>query len=70
MRLRGPSLLARDLLRLAEGDVLAFDFPVSRPLDGLLNGKLRFGGRIVETGRKRGFLVEAGPISPGMADKD
>lgn len=70
VRLRGPSLLARDLLRLAEGDVLAFDFPVSRPLDGLLNGKLRFGGRIVETGRKRGFLVEAGPISPGMADKD
>ena len=69
VRLRGPRLLARDLLRLAEGDVLTFDFPVSRPLDGLLNGKLRFGGRIVETGRKRGFLLETGPASHRTADK-
>ena len=61
VRLRGPQLLARDLLRLAEGDVLTFDFPVGRPLDGLLNGKLRFAGRIVEAGRKRAFVVESGP---------
>ena len=70
VRLSGPRLLARDLLRLAEGDVLTFDFPVSRPLEGLLNGKLRFGGRIVETRRKRGFLLEAGPAATGAADKD
>jgi flagellar motor switch protein FliM len=70
VRLRGPRLLARDLLRLAEGDVLTFDFPVSRPLDGLLNGKLRFGGRIVSTGRKRGFMLETRPSSAGAADKD
>jgi flagellar motor switch protein FliM len=70
VRLRGPRLLVRDLLRLTEGDVLSFDFPVGRPLNGLVNGKLRFGGRIVESGRKRGFLVESGPSSPGAADKD
>lgn len=70
VRLQGPRLLVRDLLRLAEGDVLTFDFPVERPLDGLLNGKLRFGGRIVETGRKRGFLLEMGPASLAAADKD
>ena len=70
VRLRGPRLLARDLLRLTEGDVLAFDFPVNRPLDGLLNGKLRFAGRIVEAGRKRGFLLAAGPCSAGAAAKD
>ena len=70
VHLRGQRVLARDLLRLAEGDVLAFDFPVSRPLDGLLNGKLRFGGRIVETGRKRAFLLETGPASTGAADED
>jgi len=70
VRLRGPRLLARDLLRLAEGDVLAFDFPVDRPVDGLLNGKLRFGGRIIQTGRKRGFLLETVPASPGAADKE
>ena len=70
VRLRGPRLLARDLLRLAEGDVLTFDYPVSRPLDGLLNGKLKFRGRVVETGRKRGFLLESGPAAAGAADLD
>jgi flagellar motor switch protein FliM len=68
VRLRGPRLLAGDLLYMAEGDVLTFDFPVNRPLDGLLNGKLRFSGRIVESGRKRGFLVESGPASEAAAD--
>ena len=70
VRLQGPRLLARDLLGLAEGDVLTFDFPVYRPLVGLLNGKLRFGGRIVENGRRLGFLMETGPPSPSAADKD
>jgi flagellar motor switch protein FliM len=58
VQLRGPNLLVQDLLSLEEGDVLTFDYPVDRPLDGLLNGKLRFRGRILETGRKRGFLTE------------
>lgn len=69
VRLRGPHLLARDLLRLAEGDVLAFDFPITRPLEALVNGKLRFRGRIVESGRKRGFLTDSGPDSLDAADK-
>jgi flagellar motor switch protein FliM len=69
VRLRGPRLLARDLLRLAEGDVLSFDFPMGRAVDGLLNGQLRFSGRIVETGRKRGFLLESGPTAAAAADK-
>jgi len=70
VRLRGPRLLARDLLRLTEGDVLTLDYPVSRPLDGLLNGKLRFRGLVVASGRKRGFLLETGPLAAGAADKD
>ncbi|MGA2589754.1 MAG: flagellar motor switch protein FliM [Bryobacteraceae bacterium] len=70
VRLRGSRLLVRDLLRLTEGDVLAFDFPVDRPLEGLLNGKLRFQGRVMQAGRKRGFVVGA-PVRPlGSADKD
>ena len=70
IRLRGPQILFRDLLSLTEGDVLAFDFPVDRPLEGLINGKLRFHGRIVETGRKLGFMTEAvtRPNSPPAAD--
>ena len=70
VRLRGPRLLARDLLRLTEGDVLTLDYPVSRPLDGLLNGKLRFRGLVVASGRKRGFLLETGPVAAAAADKD
>jgi flagellar motor switch protein FliM len=70
VRLRGPRLLARDLLRLIEGDVLILDYPVSRPLDGLLNGKLRFRGLVVASGRKRGFLLETGPVAAAAADKD
>ena len=70
VRLSGPRLLARDLLRLTEGDVLILDYPVSRPLDGLLNGKLRFCGRVVSSGRKRGFLLETGPVAAGAADED
>ena len=58
------------IARLTEGDVLTFDFPVNRPLDGLLNGKLRFGGRIVVSGRKRGFLLETGPVIAGPGDLD
>ncbi len=69
VRLRGPRLLVRDLLRLGEGDVLTFDFPVARPLDGLLNGRLRFRGRVVQSGRKRGFLMETLALPPGRADK-
>jgi flagellar motor switch protein FliM len=59
VRLDGPRLLTRDLLNLTEGDVLAFDFPVDQPLDGLVNGKLRYHGKIVETGRKRAFRLES-----------
>ncbi len=71
VRLHGPCLLVRDLLSLEEGDVLVFDFPAGRSLEGLLNGKLRFQGSIVQSGRKRGFLVEASvqPGPPEPADK-
>jgi flagellar motor switch protein FliM len=66
VQLRGSRLLLRDLLRLAEGDVLTLDFPVERPLDGLLNGKLRFSGQVVAAGRKRAFLMESitAPAAP------
>lgn len=70
IRLTGPQILFRDLLSLAEGDVLAFDFPVGRPLDGLINGKLRFHGQIVDAGRKLGFRTDrtTHPNSPATAD--
>jgi flagellar motor switch protein FliM len=57
-RLRGPTLLAKDLLSLEKGDVLPFDYPVHRPLDCLVNGELKLRGKVVTTGNKKAFLIE------------
>lgn len=56
-RLHGPTLKVSALLDLKEGDVLAFDFPVERPLDVFVNGKLKYRGEIVESHHKRSIQV-------------
>jgi flagellar motor switch protein FliM len=63
-RLEGPTLLLRDLLRLQEGDVLTFDYSVSRPLNCIVNGKLKYKGQVVTTGRKRAFRIGAETRQP------
>lgn len=57
-RLSGPTLRVSELIDLAEGDVLTFDFPVEKPLDLYLNNRLKFRGHVVSTGRKRAFQIE------------
>ena len=57
-RLQGPKLGVEALLDLKEGDILAFDYPVDRPLDVMINGKLKYQGEVVSMGRKRGFQIE------------
>ena len=58
-RLNGPTLRLGDLMEVAEGDVLTFDYPVNRPLDFYLNGKHKYSGHIVCTGKKRAFQIES-----------
>ncbi len=48
-----------DLLELSAGDVLRFDYPVERPVDLLVNGRLKFEGQVVSTGRKRAFEIQS-----------
>jgi flagellar motor switch protein FliM len=55
--LAGPTLLLRDLMNLEAGDVLSFEFPLSRPLDLILNGQRKFLGEIVDVGRRTAFRV-------------
>jgi flagellar motor switch protein FliM len=55
--LQGPTLSVSSLLDLKEGDVIAFDYPLERPLDLALNGTLKFRGEVVTQGRKRAFRV-------------
>jgi len=57
-RLQGSTLLLEDLIELQEGDVLPFDYPVDRPVDCLVNGKLKYHGRVVQAGTRLGFLIE------------
>ncbi len=55
--LRGESLLVEDFLALREGDVLSLDVPVDKPIECLLNGKVKYQGKIVSNGRRRTFRV-------------
>jgi flagellar motor switch protein FliM len=55
--LQGPALKVSSLLDLKEGDVIAFDYPLSRPLDFTLNRTHKFRGEVVTQGRKRAFQV-------------
>src|SRR5580698_8158809 len=57
-RLQGPTLSVATLLDLTEGDVLAFDYPVGKPVDVTVNGKLKYRGEVVTCGRKRALEVK------------
>ncbi len=56
-RLDGPKLTAEELLDLQPEDVLAFDCPIESPQQLTINGRLKFQGQIVTTGRNRGFEI-------------
>lgn len=56
--LHGPTLTASELMDLKAGDLLAFDYSVDRPVDLLINKRLKYRGSVVSTGRKRAFLIE------------
>ena len=57
-RLQGPTLGVETLLELKDGDIIAFDFPVDRPLDLLVNGRIKFHGDVVSVGRKLALHVQ------------
>jgi flagellar motor switch protein FliM len=57
-RLEGPTLRVEDLLTVEEGQILAFDYPLEQPLDLIINGKPKYRGQVVSTGRKRAFRIE------------
>ena len=57
VRLQGPTLSIESLLKLEAGDVLNFDYPLNKPIDLMINGKVKYQGEIVCAGSKKGFLV-------------
>ncbi len=58
-RLEGPTLSLEKLLKLTQGDILAFDTSVDKPLNFIMNGKLKYKGRIVASGSKRAFQLQS-----------
>jgi flagellar motor switch protein FliM len=62
-RLRGPKLRVSDLLDLQPGDLLRFDYRVDQQVDCEINGVGKFRGRVVNSNRKKAFLVESMPQS-------
>lgn len=61
-RLQGPRLAVPELLDLKEGDVLMFDYPDTRPLDLMINGKLKYEGEVVQVSGRRALHIQR-PIS-------
>ncbi len=57
-RLTGPALQVDDMLKIEVGDVLAFDYPVDRPITLTVNGRAKYEGHIVGVRRKRGLRIE------------
>jgi flagellar motor switch protein FliM len=57
-RLQGPTLAVPELLDLKEGDVLVFDYQATRPLDLMVNSKLKYNGEVVEVNGRRGLLIQ------------
>jgi flagellar motor switch protein FliM len=63
-RLQGPSLNVSTLLDLDAGDILVFDYPVQKPVELMVNGKLKYRGEVVINGRKRAFEVQELVVDP------
>lgn len=57
-RLRGPILTLDELLNLEQGDVLPFDYPVTRRLDCLVQGVLKYRGQVVSAGRRKALQID------------
>jgi flagellar motor switch protein FliM len=56
-RLNGAKLAVPQMLELKEGDILSFDYPVSRALDLTVNNSLKFQGEVVACGTKRALRI-------------
>ena len=57
-RLEGARFSVEDFLSLEEGDLVTFDHPLQRSVDGIINGKVKFKGQLVRVGNNKAFRIE------------
>jgi flagellar motor switch protein FliM len=65
-RVEGLELTVQNLLDLTEGHIVFFDRSIDSPLELVVNGKHKYSGQIVSTGRKRALLVDQVIENPGQ----
>jgi flagellar motor switch protein FliM len=63
-RLTGPTMRLGDVLQLRPGDVLAFDYLTTKPVECTLNGQVHFLGEIARLGKKRAMRLVSAPKIP------
>ncbi len=61
-QLEGPTISVRNILKMQVGDVIAFDYPATRPIEVLLNGKPKFEAHLAAVGNKKAVRL-AGPAT-------
>lgn len=57
-RLEGPTVTVRDLLQLADGNLLVFDYPVERSIEVVVNGARKYTAQIAGSGKRRACVIE------------
>ncbi len=57
-RLQGPTLPFSEVMNIQAGDIVTFDYPVNKPVDLLVNSRLKYQGHVATDGRRRAFRVE------------
>jgi flagellar motor switch protein FliM len=60
--LQGPTIAFESLLGLKAGQVVTFDYPISKPLRATVNGAAPMTGHIVSARQKRAFQIERLPV--------
>ena len=68
VRIEGPTLQLEDLMKMEEGDVLRFDFPIQKQVDCKINGRLTHRGRVATTGQKLAFRIDEAVSASDVKD--
>jgi flagellar motor switch protein FliM len=63
LRLQGPTLRLSELLEIEPGQIMTFDHPVTRPLDLLINGRLKYKTHATIAGQKRAAELESAYVA-------
>lgn len=62
--LRGPTISVRNILKMQVGDVIAFDYPATRPIELLINGKPKFEALLATAGNKKAIHLTSNVMLP------